>query len=158
MHILLEIIVLVFPVFASYAIRVHSVTDRLSSILAEEVEGLNAGQLQKLIAPPSQSISLGLSVLLAAGILALGFHLLAWYWALGMMAASLVLILLMNYFIPSEKTPHYLMVILKNLKKRAERSEAEDDPDQAKALVDLMEKLQAISSKRRLFDEKETGY
>jgi len=158
MHIVLEIIVLVFPVFASYAIRVHSVTARLSEILSEEVEGLNAGQLQKLIAPPSQGISLGLSVLLGAAILALGFHLLTWYWALAMLAASFALILLMNYFIPSEKTPHYLMVILKNLRKRMAQSEGEGDEDQTKALRDLAEKLQAVSAKRRLFDEKETGY
>jgi len=75
-----------------------------------------------------------------------------------MLAASFALILLMNYFIPSEKTPHYLMVILKNLRKRMAQSEGEGDEDQTKALRDLAEKLQAVSAKRRLFDEKETGY
>jgi len=157
MHIVFEIAILVFPVFASYAIRVHSVTSRLGELLSEEVEGINAGQAQKLIAPPGLAGSLWITVFLGATILALGFHLLPWYWALGGFAASFLLILLMNYFIPSEKTPHYLMVILKNLGKRADQFEAEEEPEEAGALRDLMEKLQSLSKKRRLFEEK-PGY
>ncbi|MFO1462463.1 MAG: hypothetical protein U1F66_01695 [bacterium] len=154
----MEIAILVFPVFASYAIRIHSVTSRLGELLAEEVEGLQAGQIQKWIAPPSQARSLWVAVLLGALILALGFHLWPWYGALGGFALSFALILLMNYFIPSEKTPHYLMVILKNLGKKAEALEAQGDGEAAEAQRDLMEKLQSLSGKRRLFEEKETGY
>ncbi len=157
MHIVFEIAILVFPVFASYSIRVHSVTARLGELLSEEVEGVNASQAQKMIAPPGQSGSLWITVLLGATILALGFHLLPWYWALAGFAAAFLLILLMNYFIPSEKTPHYLMVILKHLGKRADQFEAEDDPEEAGALRDLMQKLQALSKNRRLFEEK-PGY
>ena len=58
MHIIMEIAVLVFPVFASYALRSHAVTSRLSELLSKEIDGLSPSQVQKLIAPRAQGITL----------------------------------------------------------------------------------------------------
>ena len=158
MHIVLEIAVLVFPVFAAYALRSHGVTQQLAGLLSQEVAGLNAGAFQRLIAPRAQWGSLLTALVLGAVVLGLAFHLLPWYWAAALFLGSCLLVLLMNFFVPSEKTRHYLMVILKNLERKAVKQEAEGDEEQALALRDLAEKLKAISSKRRLFDEQGPTY
>ena len=158
MHIVLEIAVLVFPVFASYALRSHGVTQQLARLLSQGIEGLNTSQVQRLIAPRAQWGSLMTALVLGAVVLGLAFHLLPWYWAAVLFLGSCLLVLLMNFFVPSEKTRHYLMVILKNLERKAGKYEAEGDKEQALALRDLAEKLQAISSKRRLFDDKGPTY
>jgi hypothetical protein len=157
-HIPLEIAILVFPIFAAYALRVHGITGKLAEAAAAEQEGLKAAQLQKILAPPSQAFSLWVAVLLSASVLGLGFHLLPWYLASVAFLGSFLLILLMNYLIPSERTKHYLAVILKHLKKKAEHCEAEEDPEGAQAIRDLMARVEAVAAKRNLFDEKATGY
>lgn len=158
MQILMEIAVLVFPVFASYALRSHGVTQRLADLLSREVEGLSTGQLQKLIAPRAQWVTLLTASVLGSMVLGLAFYLLPWYWALALFFGSCLLVLLMNFFVPSEKTRHYLMVILKNMDRRIAKSEAEGDPEQAAALRDLAERLKSVSARKQLFDDKGPTY
>ena len=158
MQILLEISVLVFPVFAAYALRSHAVTLRLAELLSKEVPGLSVSQLQSLIAPRAQWFSLLTAVLLGALVLGLSFQLLPWYGAVGLCLGSCLLVLLMNFFVPSEQARHYLMVILKNLPKKIERREAEGETEQAEALRDLLERLPALSTEQKLFEDKGPSY
>ena len=66
--------------------------------------------------------------------------------------------LLMNFFVPTEKNRHYLMVILKNLSRKTERCEREGDVEQVEALRDLAERLQSISVRKQLFDDSGPTY
>ncbi|MCC6272568.1 MAG: hypothetical protein IT572_03790 [Deltaproteobacteria bacterium] len=158
MQIVMEIAALVFPVFLSYALRSHGVTQRLAELLSKEVEGLSVSQLQRLIAPRAQWVTILTASVLGAMVLGLAFLLLPWYGALALFAGSCLLVLLMNFFTPSEKTRHYLLVILKNLDRRIARCEAKDDEDQATALRDLGERLKSVSSRKQLFEDKGPTY
>ncbi|MCC7343974.1 MAG: hypothetical protein IT573_03475 [Deltaproteobacteria bacterium] len=158
MQIVMEIAALVFPVFASYALRSHGVTQKLAELLSREVEGLSASQLQRLIAPRAQWVTILTASVLGATVLGLAFHLLPWYGALALFAGSCLLVLLMNFFTPSEKTRHYLLVILKNFDRRIARCEAEGDEEQAAALRDLGERLKSVSARKQLFEDKGPTY
>lgn len=153
MQIVMEIAVLVFPVFASYALRSHAVTSRLSDLLSKEIDGLSPSQVQKLIAPRAQWVTLLTAAVLGSLLLGLAFHLLHWYWAIALFLGSCLLMLLMNFFVPTEKNRHYLMVILKNIARKIERCEQEGDDEQIEALRDLSDRLQSISGRKQLFDD-----
>ncbi len=158
MHVLVEISALLFPVFTSYAWRIWGVNAKLSEVLAEAVPGLSAGQMQRILAPRGQWISLALAVIFGAILLGIGHWVFPWYWALALFAGSLALLLLTNYLIPSEKTPHYLKVILRNLRRKSQAAVAQEDEEQAKALEDLAQKLEVLAAERKLFEEKAPIY
>jgi len=158
MHVLVEIAALLFPVFTSYAWRIWGVNARLAEVLAEEIPGLSAGQMQKILAPRGQWVSLTAAFLLGAILLGLGPWVMPWYWALAFFAGSCALLLLTNYLIPSEKTPHYLKVILRNLKRKSHAEAERGDEEQAKALEDLAQKLEILAAERKLFEEKSPIY
>ncbi len=158
MHVLVEISALLFPVFTSYAWRIWGVNAKLSEVLAEAVPGLSAGQMQRILAPRGQWISLTLAVIFGAILLGIGHWVFPWYWALALFAASLGLLLLTNYLIPSDKTPHYLKVILRNLRRKSRIETERGDEEQAQAMEDLAQKLEALAAERKLFEEKSPIY
>jgi hypothetical protein len=158
MHVLVEIAALLFPVFTSYAWRIWGVNSRLSEVLAEEIPGLSPTQMHRILAPRGQWISLALAVLFGAILLGIGHWVFPWYWALAIFAGSLGLLLLTNYLIPSDKTPHYLKVILRNLKRKSKQELERGDEEQAKAMEDLAQKLEVLAAERKLFEEKAPIY
>lgn len=158
MHVLVEIAVLLFPVFTSYAWRIWGVNAKLSEVLAEAVPGVSAGQMQKILAPRGQWISLALAVVFGAILLGIGHWVFPWYWALGLFGLSLALLLLTNYLIPSDKTPHYLKVILRNLRRKSAGEAEKGDEEQAQALEDLAQKLEVLAAEQKLFEEKAPIY
>lgn len=158
MHVLVEIAVLLFPVFTSYAWRIWGVNAKLSEVLAEAVPGVSAGQMQKILAPRGQWVSLTLAVIFGGILLGIGHWVFPWYWALGLFAVSICLLLLTNYLMPSDKTPHYLKVILRNLRRKSQAEAEKGDEEQAQALEDLAQKLEVLAAEQKLFEEKAPIY
>lgn len=158
MHVLVEIAALLFPVFTSYAWRIWGVNSRLSEVLAEAVPGISAGQMQRILAPRGQWISLALAVIFGAVLLGIGHWVFPWHWALALFAGSLGLLLLTNYLIPSDKTPHYLKVILRHLRRKSRKEAERGDEEQAKAMEDLAQRLEVLAAERKLFEEKAPSY
>jgi hypothetical protein len=157
MRIAHEIAFLVFPIWLSYALRLHAISSRVGRLLAEGRPGQDPSMLERLITPKTQIFAIFIAVSLGSFLLGAGMLLYPWYTALGVFLASLLLTLLMNYFIPGEKTPHYLAVIRKGLNKKMAGVPA-DDPEQLQALEDIAVQLELMSRRKGLFDEKSLSY
>lgn len=152
-----EIAFLVFPIFFAYALRLHSISAKVGRLLAEGQSGQDAQMFERMIAPKTQTFATLMAVCLGAGLLGAGWLLYPWYVALGVTLVSLLLTLLMNYFIPGEKTPHYLAVIRKGLGKKLARLPVEDEEERS-ALLDISTRLEELSQRKGLFDEKSLSY